>query len=150
MFAALRRTETHPTAVIVHRDHTVSGGAPHKGNYYGPQDSYGPPNQDAETAPRPVDYSSFSGVGKLLQPTRLTHFLAMPDWLSVRAWEGAGGVLVQRVPGALVVGMPATAGQRPMRETVNIEGPASVPYSSLATINPATAVPIGSVYRKLT
>lgn len=147
MIGALRRTDVHPTAVIVYRDYTTSGGAPHKGYQVPRFSGQAPAPVDAETSPTPVPYSSFDGVGKLTHSRWLNQVLAIREKLSVRASEVNGSALVKKVPSALVVGMPASAGQRPVRESINIESPHAGTYSSLATLSPT---PGGSLaYRKL-
>lgn len=144
---AAQRTDRHPTAVIVYRDYTTAGNPPHKGNHPPVFSGQAPAPVDAETAPIAVPYSSFHDVGKVTHSRWLWQSLNIMGILSIRASDMNGSALVPKVRSALVVGMPATAGQRPVRDSVNIEQPAQTTHSALATLAPT---PGGSLaYRKI-
>lgn len=141
-----KRTAVLPTSVIVYRNE------PQRDRYYTPQFSDRiPVVVQPETAPKPIDDTSFYGVGR--DPTHawphiwLYQSLRVKDWLSVRSWEAAGDPLVVKIPSAKVVGMPQGR-HIPATERTNIVSPESTSYGSLATLNPAQAW--SPIYRKIT
>lgn len=147
MIGALKRTDVHPTAVIVIPGPLVAGNAPHAPAHQPQTSVQVPADVDAQTSPGPVPYSSFAGVGRVTQSRWLHQVLAIQDKLSIRATESAGSALVPKVPSALVVGMPVSAGQRPVRDSVDIESSTQTTYAALATLHPD---PVTSArYRKL-
>lgn len=139
---------TIPTTVVVVPGPRVAGNAPHKGNQTPRIHVQAPAAVPTEQSPFPTPYSAFAGVGRPTLSRWLDEVLAIDDKLSIRAWEGAGSRLVQKVPSALVIGMPQTGGMNPVRESVNIEPPAQTTLSALATLRPIVGVPFGA-YRKL-
>src|SRR3954447_15515727 len=86
-----------------------------------------PADVDGQTAPEPVPYSSFNGVGKVTTARWLDQVLAINDKLSIRASEANGSSLVQRIPGAAVVRRPAL-GHVPVTERADIEPPSQTTY----------------------
>src|SRR4051812_25851612 len=113
------QTVTIPTSVIVVPGPRVAGNAPHKGAQTPRFHGQVPSDVPTEQSPPPTPYSSFSGIGHITHARWLDQVLAIGDKLSIRAWEGAGSILVQKVPSALVIGMPPSAGMNPVRESVN-------------------------------
>lgn len=141
-----QRVVTLPTSIIVHRDE------PQRDRVYTSQWSERiPVIVQPETAPKPIDDTSFYGVGR--DPTHAwPHIwryqaLRVKDWLSFRSWEGAGDPLVVKIPSAKVVGMPMGR-HLAATERTNIVSPESTSYGALATLNPAQAW--SPVYRKIT
>lgn len=139
---------TIPTSVVVIPGPRVAGNAPHKGNQTPRVHVQAPADVPAEQSPPPTPYSAFAGIGHVTHARWLDQVLAIGDKLSIRAWEGAGSQLVQKVPSALVIGMPPSAGMNPVRESVNIEQPQQTTLSALATLRPQAGVSFGA-YRKL-
>lgn len=142
----MARTRVLPTSIIVRRND------PRRDRFNTPQESVrAPVIIQPETAPKPIDTTSFYGVGR--DPTHawphiwLYQALAIQDKLSIRAWAGAGDGHVEKVASALLVSMPN--GQFiPATERVNIVQPDNTAYGSLSALNPSSNW--SPAYRKVT
>jgi hypothetical protein len=142
-----KRTVVLPTSIFVRRTE------PKRDRYYDGETGSDrvPIIIQPETAPKPIDDTSFYGVGR--DPTHAwSHSwvwnggLHLNEWLSVLRWEAAGDALIPKIPSAKVVGMPR--GQHiPATERTNIDPPESTSYGSLATLRPSPS--FSPVYRKL-
>lgn len=121
-----------PTAVIVRRNDR-----PHDRAYTEQESVRLPVVVNPHTSPRPVDYTSFAGVGRDPQhawPHRwLYQSLALADKLSIRSSEIEGRAMVKKIPSAMVVGM-GVGRQLPIRERTNIEMPTQTTYGQLAAL----------------
>lgn len=146
MFGNRDKTKVLPTSIIVRRND------PRRDRHNTPQtNEWAPVIIQPETAPKPVDSTSFYGVGR--DPRHawphvwVYQALAIQDKLSIRSWEAAGDPLVQKIPSALVVNMPV--GQFiPAGERTNIKMPENTAYGSLASLNPSPSWSPG--YGKIT
>lgn len=92
-----------------------------------------PVNVEAETAPKPVDYSTFYGVGRDSAHAwgHIWRYqsLAIADKLSIAAQHFG----VAKVPSALVVSQPRGT-QNPVRERANIEPPQQITLGERSTV----------------
>lgn len=115
---------THPTAVVIERKPV------RRDRFWTPAFSRRlPVNVEAETAPMPVQYTAFAGVGR--DPTHARpHIwryqnLSIADKLSIAAQHFG----VVKVPGAMVAPGSSVGGMNPVQERTGIVSP---PRGSLA------------------